>query len=206
MGADANAPGNAVVNVLVVGIGGQGVMTAAEVIATAALAAGHDVKKTEVAGMAQRGGVVSSQVRFGPRVLSPVIVPGSADLLVAFEAAEGLRWGPHLRPGGLALVNTARVLPLVVTGGLFEYPEDPIATLRAGGVRVLELDATAIAADLGEVRLANTVMLGAAADHLPLDAATIERCVVERFRARKPALAELNAKAFHRGRQAAAGT
>ncbi|HEY5790565.1 MAG TPA: 2-oxoacid:acceptor oxidoreductase family protein, partial [Gammaproteobacteria bacterium] len=79
-------------NILVVGIGGQGVMTAAEILAEAALAEGFDVKKTEVAGMAQRGGMVTSHVRFGERVLSPSIAPGTADILVGFEVAEALRW------------------------------------------------------------------------------------------------------------------
>jgi indolepyruvate ferredoxin oxidoreductase beta subunit len=78
---------NSVTNILVVGIGGQGVMTATEILAEAAIALGHDVKKTEVAGMAQRGGVVSSHLRFGPKVLSPQIMPGTADLLVGFESA-----------------------------------------------------------------------------------------------------------------------
>ena len=103
-----------VTNILVVGTGGQGVMTAAEILAEAALAEGHDVKKTEVAGMSQRGGVVSSHLRFGPRVLSPQISPGCADLLLGFEAAEGLRWQHMLRPDGLALINLGRLVPPVV--------------------------------------------------------------------------------------------
>jgi indolepyruvate ferredoxin oxidoreductase beta subunit len=94
-----------ITNILVVGIGGQGVMTATEILAEAAIALGHDAKKTEVAGMAQRGGV-SSHLRFGPKVLSPQIAPGTADVLLAFEAAEGLRWQHMLRPGAMALVNT----------------------------------------------------------------------------------------------------
>ncbi len=86
-----------ITNILVVGTGGQGVMTATEILAEAAIAFGHDVKKTEVAGMAQRGGVVSSHLRFGKKVLSPQITPGTADLLLGFEAAEGLRWCHMLR-------------------------------------------------------------------------------------------------------------
>ena len=86
-----------ITNILVVGTGGQGVMTATEILAEAAIAFGHDVKKTEVAGMAQRGGVVSSHLRFGPKVLSPQITPGTADVLLGFEAAEGMRWRHMLR-------------------------------------------------------------------------------------------------------------
>ena len=142
-------------------------MTAAEILAEAALAEGHDVKKTEVAGMSQRGGVVSSHLRFGPRVLSPQISPGCADLLLGFEAAEGLRWQHMLRPDGLALINLGRLVPPVVELGLFEYPDDPIGAVQAAGRRVVAFDASALAREIGDLRLGNSVMLGAIADHLP---------------------------------------
>lgn len=189
-------------NILVCGIGGQGVMTATEILAEAAIEIGHDVKKTEVAGMAQRGGVVTSHLRFGPRVLSPQIAPGDADLLVGFEAAEALRWASHLKRGGLALVNTARLVPPVVNSGLFDYPEDPVGQMRASGLEVHAFDAMAIALELGDMRLGNTVMLGAMADHLPFPAEVLFDCVVRRFQQRKPQLAELNRQAFERGRAA----
>jgi len=99
------------VNVLVCGIGGQGVMTAADVLAQAAVAHGHDCKKSEIAGMSQRGGVVTSHVRFGPKIFSPVIGPGCADPLLAFELAEALRAKDCLKIGGIALVNTVRLAP-----------------------------------------------------------------------------------------------
>ncbi len=191
-----------VTNILVVGIGGQGVMTATEILAQAAIALGHDVKKTEVAGMAQRGGVVSSHLRFGPKVLSPQIMPGEADLLVAFEAAEGMRWCHYLRPGGLVLANTARLVPPVVDIGLYEYPADPLAEIRARGYRVHAFDAMAIALELGDIRLGNTVMLGAMADHLPFPAEVLLEAIVNRFAARKPQLVEANRKAFEAGREA----
>ena len=97
---------NKITNILVVGIGGQGVMTATEILAKSAIELGHDAKKTEVAGMAQRGGVVSSHLRFGNKVLSPQIAVGDADILLAFEAAEGLRWKHMLKANGVALLNT----------------------------------------------------------------------------------------------------
>ena len=96
---------NNITNILVCGIGGQGVMTATEILAEAAIAEGHDAKKTEVAGMAQRGGVVTSHLRFGPKVLSPQIAPGTVHVLLGFEAAEALRWSAYLRPDGLALAR-----------------------------------------------------------------------------------------------------
>lgn len=190
-------------NILVVGIGGQGVMTATEILAQAALALGHDVKKTEVAGMAQRGGIVSSHLRFGPKVLSPQIMPGQADLLVAFEAAEGLRWCHYLKPGGLVLMNTSHIVPPVVDLGLYEYPADPVGEIRARGYQVHAFDAMRIALELGDVRLGNTVMLGAMADHLPFPADALLEAILARFRARKPEMVEPNRKAFEAGRAAA---
>ena len=186
-----------VTNILVVGTGGQGVMTATEILAEAAIALGHDVKKTEVAGMAQRGGVVSSHLRFGPKVLSPQITPGTADVLLGFEAAEGMRWRHMLKPDGLALMNTGRL-------GLYEYPADPVAEVRAAGTRVFSFDATAIARELGEIRLGNTVMLGAISDYLPFPAEVLEQCILKRFARKKPELIELNRQAFAAGRAASA--
>ena len=193
-------------NILVVGIGGQGVMTATEILAEAAISLGHDVKKTEVAGMAQRGGVVSSHLRFGAKVLSPQITPGEADLIVGFEAAEALRWTHYLRPGGLVLMNTARLVPPVVSGGLYDYPLDPVAEIRAQGIEVYAFDAMAIALELGDVRLGNTVMLGAIADHLPFPADVLLESILRRFRTRKPEMVDVNARAFAAGRAAVAHT
>jgi len=191
-----------ITNILVVGIGGQGVMTATEILAEAAIALGHDAKKTEVAGMAQRGGVVSSHLRFGPKVLSPQIMAGTADLLVGFESAEAMRWCHMLRPGGLVLMNTARLVPPVVDIGLYEYPDDPLAEIRARGYQVHAFDAMAIAMELGDVRLGNTVMLGAMADHLPFPAEVLLDSILKRFRARKPHMVDVNQKAFEAGRAA----
>lgn len=193
---------NAITNIMVVGMGGQGVMTASEILAQAALALGYDVKKTEVAGMAQRGGVVTSHLRFGPKVMSSAIARGEADLLLGFEPAEALRWCGYLREGGVAMVNTLRQPPPVVNMGLYTYPDDPVGRMREAGIRVFDFDAGTIAKDMGEPRLVNTIMLGAIADHLPFPPETLREIIVEGFRARKPAVAELNAKAFEAGRAA----
>lgn len=194
---------NKTTNILVVGTGGQGVMTAAEILAQAAIGQGLDVKKTEVAGMAQRGGVVSSHVRFGAKVLSPEIMPGEADILVGFEAAEAMRWSNYLRPGGVAMANTLRLTPPIVSVGLFSYPDDPIAKVRASGVKVHDFDAGAIALQLGGLNLVNTVMLGAIADLLPFSADVLKECILARFRTSKPQWVEVNARAFDAGREAA---
>lgn len=191
-------------NILVCGIGGQGVMTATEILAEAALSLGFDVKKTEVAGMSQRGGVVTSHLRFGDEVLSPQIAPGEADLLVGFEASEALRWAHMLRSGGTALVNVGRIVPPVVTTGLFDYPDDPVAQMRALGLEVHAFDASAIATGLGNIRLGNTVMLGAMSDRLPFPAGVLCDAVLARFARKKPELLELNRCAFETGREAVA--
>ena len=182
--------------VLVVGIGGQGVMTAAEVIARAAIAAGFDATKTEVTGMSQRGGVVCSQVRIGERVESSEILPRTARLLIAFEAAEGLRWSHYLAPEGCVLLDAWRAVPPIVSSGVHTYPEDPVAEMRAAGCRVREVEARATAERLGDARLANSVMLGAAAAELPFAAKTLRGEVLRRFRG---ALAAANSAAFDAG-------
>jgi len=186
-------------DILVVGIGGQGVMTAAEALARAALAAGFDATKTEVTGMSQRGGVVCSQIRIGERVEASEIRPGEAGLLIAFEAAEGLRWRHYLAPQGKALVDRWRAVPPIVSSGVHEYPSDPAGEMRAAGVKVIELDARGVAERLGDVRLANSVMLGAAAASLPFSAAVLRRAILEQF-GRDAHTRDSNAAAFEAGR------
>ena len=193
------------INILVVGIGGQGVMTATEILAEAAIALGHDVKKTEVAGMAQRGGVVSSHLRFGTKVLSPQIAVGQADILLGFEAAEGMRWQHMLKPGCVALMNSGRFVPPIVEIGLYDYPADPIGEMKAAGVRTIAFDATEIAQSLGDVRLGNTVMLGAIADYLPFPAEVLLKAILQRFAHKSEKVQAMNREAFASGR-AAVGT
>lgn len=186
-------------DILVVGIGGQGVMTAAEALARAAIAGGLQATKTEVTGMSQRGGVVCSQVRIGEQVEASDVRPGRARLLIAFEAAEGLRWCHYLAPEGKALLDQWRAVPPVVSSGDYAYPESPAAEMRALGARVLELDARGVAGRIGDVRLANSVMLGAAAESLPFPADLLRAEVLQRF-GKDAKLAESNARAFDAGR------
>ena len=188
-------------DVLIVGIGGQGVMTAAEAIARAALEAGYEVTKTEVTGMSQRGGVVCSQVRIGEHIEASEIRPGTARLLIAFEAAEGLRWSHYLAPEGCALLDPWRAVPPIVSSGVHRYPEDPAGQLRAADRQVREIDARAIAERLGDARLANTVMLGAAAASLPFPERHLRDQVLRRFGSGE--IAALNAAAFDSGRACA---
>lgn len=191
-----------ITEVLVVGIGGQGVMTAAEAIARAALEAGYEATKTEVTGMSQRGGVVCSQVRIGERVEASEIRPGTARLLIAFEAAEGLRWSHFLAPDGSVLLDSWRAVPPVVSSGVHQYPDDPAAQLRAAGRQVLQVEARGTAERLGDARLANSVMLGAAAARLPFPETALRAQVLRRFGGGE--LAARNAAAFDAGRGLAA--
>ena len=191
-----------ITNILVAGIGGQGVMTAAEILSVAAMSQGYDVKKTEVAGMAQRGGIVTSHVRFGEKVLSPAIPNGEADILLGFEPAESLRWCEQLKKDGVAMINTLRNEPPIVSSGLFDYPDDPIAEMQRKGIKLHAFDAGVIARELGNFRLVNTVMLGAVSDYMPFASEILKEAILERFRARKPKLVAINEQAFEAGRQA----
>ncbi len=185
------------VNVLLAGIGGQGILTAGQLLSVAALQAGFDVKKSEVHGMAQRGGVVTSHVRFGRKVYSPVISPGEADLLVAFEEAEALRWRREVRPGGMVVANCLRVKPPVVNLGLYTYPEEPLAGLRDLGEMLVSIEASAMAVEEGSPRLAGTIVMGASAALLPLPRESWHAAIRQRFR--MPQVAEQNLRAFQRG-------
>lgn len=194
-----------ITNILVSGIGGQGIMTAAEILAEAAIDQGFDVKKTEVAGMSQRGGVVTSHIRFGEKVLSPSIAEGDADIMLSFEVAEALRWAHWLKDDGVILVNNSRQEPPVVNLGLFEYPENPIAQLQSSSKNIIYFNATKIAQELGNLKLVNTIMLGAVADHLPFPADVVRNNIIERFKVKKPKLVKLNEKAFDKGRISSEG-
>ena len=187
------------VNILVVGIGGQGVMTAAEVLARSALAAGWDACKTEIAGMSQRGGVVSSHVRIASHVHASEIMPGQVDLLLAMEMAEGLRWGHWLAPAGRAIVSTLRAVPPVVSSGRATYPEDPFGDLLALGHEAWMVNAAGIAATIGDARAANSVLLGAASDFLPLASDDMRGQLLLRFRG-NDMLTRSNKEAYEAGR------
>jgi len=186
-------------DVLVVGIGGQGVMTAADALARAALASGFDASKTEISGMSQRGGVVCSQVRIGRSVVASEIRPGEADLLIALELAEGLRWSHWLAPGGTAFINTFRAVPPIVSSGAATYPKAPLEEATATGAEVHPVDADAIARGVGDRRLSNTVMLGVAAARLPFPPEALKQTLLERFAVDHP-MRGLNERAFEAGR------
>ncbi len=188
-------------NFLLVGVGGQGILTASDVVAEVGLAIGLDAKKSEVHGFSQRGGVVESHVRWGPAVASPLAEKGTVDTLLAFETLEAARWIDWLRPGGTVLANRQRIVPMSVSAGDAAYPDDEAihAALHARAGRVTFVEGLAIAERLGNSRLANTALLGALSAHMEVDPA-VWLAVIERRV--PPKYVELNRAAFWEGRGA----
>lgn len=189
-------------NVLVVGVGGQGVLLASNVLAAACLARGYDVKKSEVKGMAQRGGAVVSFVRYGERVHSPLVERGRADLVLSLEWAEALRWAAYLRPGGVLAVDLVRILPpaaqLDHRTWQASYPAVEVERLRQVGWDVRPYEASRRAAELGDVRMANVVLLGAVSRELEFTVEEWEEALREVLPQK---LVEANLRAFHAGRE-----
>jgi indolepyruvate ferredoxin oxidoreductase beta subunit len=184
-------------NVFLAGVGGQGILLASEVLCEAFLLSGYDVKKSEVHGMAQRGGAVTTHLRYGKKVHSPLIEPGTADLLVAFEKMEALRFAHYLSPGGAALVNSQEILPPSVSTGKERYPSRISERLGEFTRNLFVVDALAAALSLHEVRAVNIVMVGAASRFLPL----AEEAYVEALHATMNAkIVEVNVRAFRAGR------
>jgi indolepyruvate ferredoxin oxidoreductase beta subunit len=149
-------------NIMIVGVGGQGTLLASRVIGNAALASGLDVKVSEVHGMSQRGGSVVTYVRFGTKVFSPLIDKGEADIIICFEQLEALRWAEYLKKGGSIIVNDQMINPMPVILGAEKYPQNIIQTLRSslGEHNVIALDATKIASECGDIRAVNIVLIG----------------------------------------------
>ncbi len=190
-------------NFLLVGVGGQGTILASDVLAEVGLVAGYEAKKAEVHGMSQRGGSVVSHVRWGPQIFSPVIAQGDADILVAFEKLEALRFIDYLRPGGLALINDHRIVPVTVSTGNGLYPDDGIIqTVLAGATSDAHwVDGLKIAEQLGNDRVTNVVILGALSALLEME----PECWLQVIEGRvPPQYIDLNRQAFWAGREAAA--
>lgn len=191
---------NETTSVVLVGVGGQGILLASTIVARAAMLAGFDVKTNEVHGMAQRGGSVIAQIRYGAQVHSPLVTPGEARVLGSFECIEALRCAHYLAPGGLAVVSTQAIVPVTVSSGQAKYPADSDERLSAAFPRLVALDAAEVATTLGDIRAANMVLLGALSAGLELDEA-LWRQAIEKSVA--PRTVALNVKAFEAGRQQA---
>ena len=192
----------AVTNVLVAGVGGQGVILSSEILALAALADGRDVKQGEFHGVAQRGGAVFSHVRFGDRVHSPLAPLGQVDYLLALERLEALRYAHFVRPAGKFIVNDHKVEP-VRMADIRPYPDEGVDFLRHKGFNVILVPATAKAIELGNYRAANVILLGALAAHLDIPQAVWDKTLGGRIPAK---LLDLNRKAFAVGQELAQST
>ena len=184
-------------SIVLVGVGGQGILLASEILAQAAMLEGYEVKTNEVHGMAQRGGSVVAQVRYGPVVYSPLVARGSAQVLGALEQIEALRFADFLRPDGLAVVNAQAIVPVSVSSGAARYPVDVESRLQAAFPRLAYIRAAEEAAALGNVQATNIVVLGAVSKGLDLP----EKAWLEAIAASvKEKFLELNKKAFEKGR------
>jgi len=186
------------INIVTCGVGGQGVLLFTDILADVAMRAGLDVKKSEVHGMAQRGGSVVSQLRFGEHVFSPLIEETTADFIIGFEKLETLRYIHFLSAKGRVLVDSLEISPMPVLTGAAEYPKDIMERIKTRAKNVYEINAFNKAKELGETRTQNVIMLGAVSRFLkfPLDLykASIEKNVKTKF-------VELNLKAFNQGRK-----
>ncbi|MCD6486364.1 MAG: indolepyruvate oxidoreductase subunit beta [Syntrophobacterales bacterium] len=184
-------------SVLLVGVGGQGTIMASDILSAVMINAGFDVKKSEVHGMAQRGGSVSSHVRFGPKVYSPLAGKGDVSILVSFEKLETLRYLEYLKPDGKVIINNEEIYPPSVNLGEALYPGDAIDFIKNHFKDVKVVDATAMALRSGDKRMANTVILGVLSSCLDIEVDIWEDVLKESFPSK---ILEGNINAFSLGR------
>ena len=195
-----NPDSNGTKSIVLVGVGGQGILLASEILAQAAMIQGYQVKTNEEHGMAQRGGSVMAQIRYGEEVKSPLVSKKSAHILGALEKVEALRYWEFLRPDGLAAVSSQAIVPVTVSSGLARYPENAEELLARAFPRLVYIDAPKLAGELGDSRAANIILLGTISRGLDLPLESWEEaiglCVREKFR-------DLNLRAFSLGRSKA---
>ena len=179
-------------NIMIVGVGGQGTLLTSRILGGITVAAGYDVKLSEVHGMAQRGGSVVTFVRYGEKVAEPIVEEGQADVLIAFEMLEALRYAHFLKKDGAMVVNEHRIDPITVVTGAASYPEDILKTLESQH-KVYKVNAMEEALKLGNSKVFNIIVLGVAARHMDFSKEAwlevIEKTV-------PPKTVEINKKAF----------
>ena len=186
-------------NFLITGVGGQGTILASDIMAAVGLAAGYDVKKSDILGLAVRGGAVVGHVRWGEQVHSPIVPEGRVDYLLAFEILECLRWLNQVRPEGMVLANQQEIHPVTVSSGFATYPDEDTVSkaLQAATPNVYRVPGLDIAQRLGNTRVLNVVLLGALSALLPVEPETWESVLKDRVPSR---FVDLNLQAFQRGR------
>lgn len=182
-------------NIMIVGVGGQGTLLTSRILGGITVAAGYDVKLSEVHGMAQRGGSVVTYVRCGTKVAEPIVEQGQADVLIAFERLEALRYAHFLKKDGVIIVNDQRIDPMPVVTGVAEYPQGIIENLSKE-YRVISVDAQAEALAMGNSKVFNVIILGVAAQHMDFP----KEQWIEVIKNTVPAKTiDINVKAFERG-------
>jgi indolepyruvate ferredoxin oxidoreductase beta subunit len=186
------------INILIVGVGGQGTLLTSRIIGNLALSMGYDVKMSEVHGMAQRGGSVVTHVRFGRKIHSPLVEPGSADIILAFERLETLRWLHYAREDGTIIINDQAIDPMPVIMGISEYPSDITEKIGKRCNNMILIKALDIAKELGNIKVFNTVLLGVLASKLEIDASLWLKAIEESV---PPKTIEVNKQAFLLGFQ-----
>ncbi|MEK7398314.1 MAG: indolepyruvate oxidoreductase subunit beta [Candidatus Poribacteria bacterium] len=187
-----------VTNIIITGVGGQGILLSSEIIAESAVQAGYDVKRSEIHGMAQRGGSVNSHIRFGEKIYSPLVMKGECDLLLAFEKLEAIRMADFVKKEGTIIVNDQQVNPSTVSSGATSYPENIEEILKTYFPSVIFVNAFDLAKQAGNLRTANIALLGAASKKLNIPIDVWEKAIVQRVPERA---IEVNLKAFHLGLQ-----
>ena len=186
-------------NILLVGVGGQGILRASDILCQVLMEVGFDAKKSEVHGMAQRGGCVSSHVRYGQTVHSPISKKGDVEILLSFEKLETLRYLDFLKPNGIVIINEAEIYPPSVNSGDARYPQNLISTIREAFKNLSSINARDIALQAGNIRTENIALLGNLSLHLPIDISVWEKVLKLSFPEKT---VESNLNAFHLGRSA----
>ncbi len=185
-----------VLNIIIAGVGGQGVLLTSKIIAETALDQGFDVKQSEVHGMAQRGGSVISHVRVGEKVYSPIVSEGEADLLIGFEPLETARYIHYLKENGIVIYNTYKVSSITVSIGAEKYPEDIDEIIKKNAGKVYPFNGTELAVKAGDKRALNVVLLGASLKFLPLEENAVLKTIEKNVKGKA---VEINKKAFQLG-------
>ncbi len=182
-------------SIMIVGVGGQGTLLTSRILGAITVDAGYDVKLSEVHGMAQRGGSVVTYVRYGEKVYEPIVEEGQADVLIAFEELEALRYANFLKKDGVIIVNETKINPVTVNTGVAKYPEGIIDTLKASH-KLYSVDATTEAKKLGNARTFNLIVLGLAAQHMDFSEEQWLSCIEKTV---PPKTIEINKQAFSFG-------
>lgn len=188
-------------NILLCGVGGQGTLLASNLLAECAMEAGFNVKKSEIHGMAQRGGSVVSHVRFGEKIDSPIIRKGECDILLSFEELESIRWAEYLKKDGLIITNSQHILPMSVSAGNAVYPKNIQEILSSKSIQTIAVDAIGKAKELGNQKCLNVVLVGLLAKRLTMIDEKIWPEMIKKMLPEK--LQKLNLEAFQAGRNIA---